>query len=74
MILKWNDKILCGRIIAMRLSELLKFNEIVIQFGQQITDFSQDEKEIAHELQHQVNFMKKSRSTAQLIPIIIFRE
>jgi len=36
------------------------FNEIVIQFGQPITDFNQDEKQIALELQKQVNFMKKS--------------
>lgn len=36
------------------------FNEIVIQFGQPITEFDRDEKEIAHELQTRVNFMKKS--------------
>ena len=36
------------------------FNTIVIQFGQPITDFGCDEKEIAHELQTCVNFMKKS--------------
>ena len=36
------------------------FNEIVIQFGQPIKDFDCDEKEIAHELQTCVNFMKKS--------------
>ena len=36
------------------------FNTIVIQFGQPITDFDCDEKEIAHELQTCVNFMKKS--------------
>ena len=36
------------------------FNTIVIQFGQPITDFHCDEKEIAHELQVCVNFMKKS--------------
>ena len=36
------------------------FNTIVIQFGQPITDFDRDEKEIAHELQACVNFMKKS--------------
>jgi len=40
------------------------FNEIVIQFGQPITsnDYNEftPEKEIAHELQKRVNFMKKS--------------
>lgn len=36
------------------------FNTIVIQFGQAITEFERDEKEIAHELQTRVNFMKKS--------------
>ncbi len=36
------------------------FNTIVIQFGQPITNFDRDEKEIAHELQACVNFMKKS--------------
>lgn len=36
------------------------FNTIVIQFGQPIKDFDCDEKEIAHELQTCVNFMKKS--------------
>jgi len=36
------------------------FNKIIIQFGQPITDFNKDEKQITLELQHQVNFMKKS--------------
>ena len=36
------------------------FNTIIIQFGQPVTDFERDEKEIAHELQTRVNFMKKS--------------
>ena len=36
------------------------FNNIVIQFGQPITDVQRDEKEIAHDLQMRVNFMKKS--------------
>ncbi len=36
------------------------FNEIVIQFGHPITDFSADEKEIAAELKKRVNFMKKA--------------
>ncbi len=36
------------------------FNTIVVQFGQPITDFNESEKEIAHELQTRVNFMKKS--------------
>ena len=36
------------------------FNEIVIQFGQPLTDFDKDEKEIAQELQKRVNFMKKA--------------
>ncbi|MCR4881651.1 MAG: MFS transporter [bacterium] len=36
------------------------FNTIIIQFGQPITHFEKDEKEIAHELQTRVNFMKKS--------------
>ena len=36
------------------------FKEIVIQFGQPITEFERHEKEIAHELQTRVNFMKKS--------------
>ena len=41
------------------------FSEIVIQFGQPITDFEKDEKEIAHELQKRVNFMKKSLERRQ---------
>lgn len=36
------------------------FNNIVIQFGQPITDVQRDEREIAHDLQTRVNFMKKS--------------
>ena len=36
------------------------FNNIVIQFGQPITDVQRDEKEIAHDLQTRVNFMKKA--------------
>ncbi len=36
------------------------FNTIVIQFGQPILQHEKDEKEIAHELQKRVNFMKKS--------------
>ncbi len=36
------------------------FNTIIIQFGQPIRDNDKDEKEIAHELQINVNFMKKS--------------
>ena len=36
------------------------FNTIIIQFGQPVTDFERDEKEIAHDLQTRVNFMKKS--------------
>ena len=36
------------------------FNTIIIQFGQPIREFSNDEKEIARELQNRVNFMKKS--------------
>ena len=36
------------------------FNKIVIQFGQPVKDLGRDEKEIAHELQTRVNFMKKS--------------
>ena len=36
------------------------FNTIVIQFGQPIKNFEGDAKEIAHELQTCVNFMKKS--------------
>lgn len=36
------------------------FNTIIIQFGQPVTDLTKDEKEIAHELQTRVNFMKKS--------------
>jgi len=36
------------------------FNTIVIQFGQPVKELERDEKEIAHELQTRVNFMKKS--------------
>ena len=36
------------------------FNTLVIQFGQPITDLSQDEKEITAELRSRVNFMKNS--------------
>ena len=36
------------------------FNTIVIQFGQPVTELERDEKEIAHELQTRVNFMKHS--------------
>lgn len=36
------------------------FSTIIIQFGQPLTEFDKDEKEIAHELQKRVNFMKKS--------------
>ena len=36
------------------------FNTIVIQFGQPIKDYEKDEKEIALELQKEVNFMKKA--------------
>lgn len=36
------------------------FNNIIIQFGQPITDVQRDEKEIAHDLQTRVNFMKKA--------------
>jgi len=45
------------------------FNEIVIQFGQPITEFEHDEKEIAHELQIRVNFMKKSLERRQFYKI-----
>jgi len=45
------------------------FNEIVIQFGQPITEFNIDEKEIAHELQLRVNFMKKSLERRQFYKI-----
>ena len=45
------------------------FNEIVIQFGQPITDFERNEKEIAHELQTRVNFMKKSLERRQFYKI-----
>ena len=36
------------------------FNKIVIQFGQPLYHHEKDEKDIAHELQTRVNFMKKS--------------
>lgn len=36
------------------------FTTIVVQFGQPITDLSGTDKEIAHELQVRVNFMKQS--------------
>ncbi len=36
------------------------FNTIVIQFGQPVKELERDEKEIAHELQTRVNFMKNS--------------
>lgn len=45
------------------------FNEIVIQFGQPITEFDKDEKDIAHELQNRVNFMKKSLERRQFYKI-----
>ena len=49
------------------------FNEIVIQFGQPITsnDYNEltDEKDIAHELQKRVNFMKKSLERRQFYKI-----
>ncbi|MBR1753247.1 MFS transporter [bacterium] len=45
------------------------FNEIVIQFGQPITEFENSEKDIAHELQTRVNFMKKSLERRQLYKI-----
>ena len=45
------------------------FNEIVIQFGQPITEFERNEKEIAHELQIRVNFMKKSLERRQFYKI-----
>lgn len=45
------------------------FNTIVIQFSQPITDFNRDEKEIAHELQTRVNFMKKSLERRALYKI-----
>lgn len=45
------------------------FNEIVIQFGQPIAEFEKDEKDIAHELQKRVNFMKKSLERRQFYKI-----
>ncbi|MBR5555306.1 MFS transporter [bacterium] len=36
------------------------FNSITIQFGQPVKELQRDEKEIAHELQTRVNFMKKA--------------
>ena len=36
------------------------FNSITIQFGQPVKELHRDEKEIAHELQTRVNFMKKA--------------
>ncbi|MCD7880008.1 MAG: MFS transporter [Candidatus Gastranaerophilales bacterium] len=36
------------------------FTKIVIQFGQPVTDLSVDEKEITHELEQRVRFMKDS--------------
>lgn len=45
------------------------FNEIVIQFGQPITELERDEKDIAHELQTRVNFMKKSLERRQFYKI-----
>ena len=49
------------------------FNEIVIQFGQPITsaDYNEftSEKDIAHELQKRVNFMKKSLERRQFYKI-----
>lgn len=36
------------------------FNKITIQFGQPVKELYRDEKEIAHELQTRVNFMKKA--------------
>ena len=45
------------------------FNEIVIQFGQPITEFEKEEKEIAHELQIRVNFIKKSLERRQFYKI-----
>ena len=36
------------------------FNKIVIQFGQPLYHHEHDEKDIAHELQNRVNFLKKS--------------
>ena len=45
------------------------FNEIVIQFGQPIVEFETGEKEIAHELQKRVNFMKKSLERRQFYKI-----
>ena len=36
------------------------FNTIVIQFGQPVKDLTKSEKDIAHELQLRVNFMKKA--------------
>ena len=45
------------------------FNEIVIQFGQPITDFEGDEKDIAAELKKRVNFMKKALERRQFYKI-----
>ena len=45
------------------------FSEIVIQFGQPIAEFEKDEKDIAHELQKRVNFMKKSLERRQFYKI-----
>lgn len=45
------------------------FNEIVIQFGQPISDLEGDEKEITRELQTRVNFMKKSLERRQFYNI-----
>ena len=45
------------------------FNEIIIQFGQPITNFEGDEKEIAQELQIRVNFMKKALERRQFYKI-----
>ena len=45
------------------------FNEIVIHFGQPITEFEKEEKEIAHELQIRVNFIKKSLERRQFYKI-----
>ena len=36
------------------------FNTIIIQFGQPVKELNRNEKEISHELQTRVNFMKKS--------------
>ncbi len=45
------------------------FNEIVIQFGEPVCEFERSEKEIAHELQKRVNFMKKSLERRQFYKI-----